>query len=254
MTEEMILRSHNFTWYTKILLSMTDADDIQEIKNVLSETLRKGRKYKKVLLIATSIFFLFCFFLFSVAVKKHVLTQFDFNMSVYVQDDIPVKLDKVFQFFSSLASVQGMSILLLIILFFRKKIIRGSLIFSLFLASHVVELFGKVYINHPPPPFMFYKHLDASTFNFNKYYVQTGNSFPSGHSFRTVFVAIIFTYTIWQIKRFNPFFKICLTFAAILLICIVGVSRVALGEHWTTDVIGGGLFGLATGLFSLILL
>ena len=73
-------------------------------------------KYKNVIAILLSLFFLGCFFLFSVIVKKHKLTQFDFNMTVYVQDDIPLKLDKVFQYFSSLASVEGMSVLLLIIL------------------------------------------------------------------------------------------------------------------------------------------
>lgn len=209
-------------------------------------------KYKKVIAIFSSLFFLFCFFLFSIIVKKHILTQFDFNMSVYVQDDTPVKLDKVFQYFSSLASVEGMSILLIIILFFRRQIIRGIIIFCIFLASHVVELFGKIFINHPPPPFMFYKHLDATNFGFDKYYVQTGNSYPSGHSFRTVFVAIIFTYTVLQVKKFSPFIKIILTLGAIGLICVVGISRVALGEHWTSDIIGGGLFGLASGIFSLI--
>lgn len=101
---------------------------------------------------------------------------------------------------------------------------------------------------------MFYGHLNASTFSFNKYYVQTGHSYPSGHSFRTVFVAIIFIYTVWQIQRFNLPVKMVLTLGAIALIYIIGISRVALREHWTSDIIGGGLFGLASGILSLILL
>lgn len=229
-------------------------DDKPQTNNELTSISKLLNKYKKMIFILLSIFFLICFFLFSLIVKKHYLTQFDFNMSVYVQDDTPIKLDKVYQFFSSLASVEGMSILLIIVLIFRKQLIRGIAIFSIFLASHIVELFGKIFINHPPPPFMFYKHLDASTFNFNKYYVQTGNSYPSGHSFRVVFIAIIFIYTVLQTKSFNLFIKVCLIVGAIGLICIVGISRVSLGEHWTSDVIGGGLFGLATGIFSLVLL
>lgn len=223
-------------------------------KNIdeLKSGIRIVHKYRKVIYIILSIFFLFCFFLFSVIVKKHLLTQFDFNMSVYVQDDTPLKLDHLYQYFSSLASVEGMSILLLIVLFFRKQIVRGTIIFCIFLASHIVELFGKLFINHPPPPFMFYKHLNASTFSFDKYYVQTGNSYPSGHSFRVVFIALIFSYSIWQIKRFNIVVKAVLTLGVIVLICIVGVSRVALGEHWTTDIIGGGLYGMASGFFALI--
>ena len=210
--------------------------------------------YRNVFFFLTSTLFFICFFLFSFLVKKHFLTQFDFNMSVRVQDDTPVKLDKLYQFFSSLASVQGMVILLIIIVLFRRQIVRGIAVVSIFLVSHVVEVFGKVYINHPPPPFMFYKRLDASTFNFNKYYVSAGNSYPSGHSFRTVFVAIIFTITVWQIKKLSPLIKILLTIGAVGLIVIVCVSRVSLGEHWTSDVVGGGLFGLATGIFSCIFL
>ncbi|HEV2339705.1 MAG TPA: phosphatase PAP2 family protein [Patescibacteria group bacterium] len=175
-------------------------------------------------------------------------------MSVRIQDNTPVKLDKLYQFFSALASVQGMAILLSLLLVLRRQIIRGFIILSIFFSSHIVELFGKLYINHPPPPFMFYKHIDASTFNFNKYYVQTGNSYPSGHSLRTVFFAVIFAYTVYHMKRIPPMAKTCLILGAVMLVCFVGISRVSLGEHWTTDVIGGGLFGLASGIFSLIFL
>ncbi len=212
------------------------------------------KKHKKIVFFLLSLFFLLFFFLFSILVKKHHLTQFDFDMSVRIQDNTPLKLDKLYQFFSSIASLQGMVVILIVTLIFRRQIIKGIAILSLFLVSHVVELFGKVFINHPPPPFMFYKHLDASTFDFNKYYVQTGNSYPSGHSFRIIFLAIIFIYTIYQIKRLSKLVKLCLTFGVVVVICLVGISRVSLGEHWTSDVIGGGLFAAATGLFALILL
>lgn len=226
----------------------------EQTSGELTTMLKIAKKHRKKLFVLLSIFFFICFFGFSVLVKKHLLTQFDFNTSVRVQDDTPLRLYKVFQFFSSLASIQGMAILLVILLIFRRQIVRGIVVLGIFLGSHVVELFGKVFINHPPPPFMFYKHLDASQYNFNKYYVQTGNSYPSGHSFRTVFVAIIFIYTIYHSKRFSPLVKLCLSIGAIAVICLVGISRVSLGEHWTTDVLGGGLFGAASGLLTLLFL
>jgi membrane-associated phospholipid phosphatase len=228
--------------------------DRQSVRNNESNLLSIFiEKHKKLAFSLLSVFLFISFFIFSFIVKKLFLNQFDFNTTVRIQDDIPLKLDKVFPYFSSLASVQVMTILLITLLIFRRQIFRGIGILCIFFASHVVELFGKVFINHPPPPFMFYKHIDATSFSFAKYYVQNGNSYPSGHSLRIVFIAIIFIYTIYSSKRFSSFVKFCLALSVIGVVCIVGVSRVALGEHWTSDVIGGWLFGLAAGIFSLLL-
>lgn len=229
---------------------MTNTTSHTQTTNIL----RILKKHRRLFFFIVSIIFLCSFFLFSIVVRKHLLTQFDFNMSVHLQDDTPLKLYKIYQLFSWLASIQVMIVILAIILLFRKKIIQGIVVLSIFLSSHIVELFGKIFIHHPPPPFMFYKHLDVSAYNFSKYYVQTGNSYPSGHSFRAVFVAIIFIYTIWQIKRFPRLFRILLSLGACAVVIAVCVSKVSLGEHWTSDVIGGALFGLASAMFSLILL
>src|SRR6266581_3688361 len=119
---------------------------MQESEKELHDFLTFLKKHRKIVFLTLSLFFFVCFFLFSLLVKKHYLTQFDFNMSVRVQDDMPVKLDKLFQFFSSLASVEGIAILLIILLVFRRKIVQGILIFVIFLGSHIVELFGKIFI------------------------------------------------------------------------------------------------------------
>ncbi len=70
----------------------------------------------------------------------------------------------------------------------------------------------------------------------------TDPSFPSGHAVHfTVFygflafmLAIAFRPSGWR----NALIVVC-----IALIALVGVSRVYLGEHWTSDVIGGYLIG-----------
>ncbi|HSW96944.1 MAG TPA: phosphatase PAP2 family protein [Candidatus Saccharimonadales bacterium] len=226
----------------------------QQQQSEFDQYIKLIKKHRRLFLLLLSGFFLFCFFVFSMWVKKNFFTTFDFNTTVRLQDHVPLKLDKVFPYFSVLASIQGMSLLLIILLIIRRQILRGLIILFFFFGAHIVELFGKLFINHPPPPFMFYRHLDAASFGFDRMYVQNGNSYPSGHSFRTVFVAIVFIYTIFTIRRFSNSIKLFSLLCAIGVVILVGISRISLGEHWASDVIGGGLFGFATGFFTLLFL
>lgn len=81
---------------------------------------------------------------------------------------------------------------------------------------------------------------------------ETGFAFPSGHS---VFAASFLGALIWIIGRpGTPDSRRTVRQAAqavlLLLILAVGFSRVYLGAHWPSDVIGGFLFG---GLYLLLL-
>jgi undecaprenyl-diphosphatase len=211
-------------------------------------------RYKRTFLFLTvSAGFLFLFFLFTLIVKDDHLNQFDFDMTVRFQDHVPLKFDRVFPYFSLLAKWQSMAVLLLIFLIWRKKIWSGLVILFLFFSSHLIELFGKLFMHHPGPPFRFYRH-NMSGFLFPENYVQAGSSYPSGHSFRVVFVGILLGYVIWQHKRWSLVTKGILLSIIAGVVLLVSVSRVSLGEHWTTDVIGGALFGVAMGAFGLVFL
>jgi membrane-associated phospholipid phosphatase len=67
-------------------------------------------------------------------------------------------------------------------------------------------------------------------------------SFPSGHACFTVIILGLVTYFVSHQLQ-NPSYRILLTVCAIIVTLIVGVSRVYLGAHWLSDVIGGYLVG-----------
>lgn len=81
---------------------------------------------------------------------------------------------------------------------------------------------------------------------------QGGYSFPSGHSMNCI---VCFGILIYLVRRYCPNRKIAnlLTVLLTLLIIGIGTSRVYVGVHFPTDVLGGWSLGLAF-LFSAIIL
>ena len=73
---------------------------------------------------------------------------------------------------------------------------------------------------------------------------ETGYSFPSGHSMISL---AFYGYLIYLIYKYinNKHLKRTLIIILSVLICIIGVSRIYLGVHYTSDVLGGFLISFA---------
>lgn len=129
---------------------------------------------------------------------------------------------------TSVMVVISLSLALLLLQFKREAILLLSTLFS-----GVVGLFFKVIIDRPRPSAELVTLLEDTKFQ----------SFPSGHVlFYTVFFGSLIL-MIMNTNRLSKKIKIVLSGICVILIVVGAVSRVYLGAHWFTDVLGGFVLG-----------
>ena len=118
---------------------------------------------------------------------------------------------------------------IILIIFIKNKKIKLSLMINLIGVTIINNLF-KVIIARPRP-------------DINRLVDETGYSFPSGHAITSM---VFYGYLIYLIYKYvdNRKIKIPLMIFLILLIPIIGLSRIYLGVHYTSDVMGGFLLGV----------
>lgn len=204
------------------------------------------------ILLAVAVFLFLSFLLFSFLVAQGRFINTDFDLTVKIQDKFPRSVDAPFSTLSILAQAEiiGFFWLILFIFLAIKRYYLSAAAMFLLPIGLFIELLGKLYIHHPSPPQLFYRGI--FDFKFPTHYVHSQYSYPSGHVLRTAFLISFLMGYLFLKTDFKKQLPFQLLLANLLLIMII--SRIYLGEHWTSDTIGGLLLGGSFGLLAAALI
>ena len=165
----------------------------------------------------------------AILVKTNCFTHIDNYIYSHVSkliNPINMNIFKFFSFFASDIFVIILSLFLLMLSFFAKKKGRGvGFIFILLLT--LLENQGlKLLIARERP-------------NINPLVIENNYSFPSGHTMIITVIISLLMFYLWQSKKGSKAQKIIITSLMIIIALLVMLSRIYLGVHFFSDIIGG---------------
>jgi len=162
------------------------------------------------------------------------LTSFDTPIQTWLRGDLPAALTTFFKLVTSVIDPMGIiiwvSALLLFFLYKKWKLEAALLAGNLVLHGILIKLIKLLYQRSRPS----LSHLVK----------EGGYSFPSGHAMATA-VVVGTLIIIAQQRIQNQKIKRLVQGLLLLFIFMIMASRVYLGVHYPTDVIGGALMGFA---------
>lgn len=202
-----------------------------------------------LLLLSIATFLVFTYFSYTVA--KEVWQTVDFDITVKLQNHIPRKFDYIFSYFSLIGSAEvtiGLAGIIAVYYQLKRRLL-AFLAWLVIVPASLFEVYGKLVVFHPAPPDFF--HRNSLNANLPSFYIHTNYSYPSGHLTRTIFLVTVFLALTIFSKR-DSFFKITVSGALLVFAVLMFMTRIYLGEHWLSDVLGGSLLGLSAGLFSAV--
>lgn len=192
--------------------------------------------------IAFILFLLFGFELFSVVSSLPWIGAFDSFFIEHIRGGMNMEsswtiLVKILSKLGSSKVIILLSFIVMIGLFWRRKFLLGVWFFLSVGISMLILKILKEIIARPRPDELGW--LDNAS----------GFSYPSGHSLSISIFCCLIVLLVFLSKTKN-FFKICIGILAILLMAWIMYSRIYLGVHYPSDVLGGFVLGATLAFFS----
>ena len=181
------------------------------------------------------ILFLICLILFiflsekviECQIMKQDITFYNILRKYFIKDSITPYM-KIITNFGGATCLITITILLLILIK-NKKI--GLITLTNLVVITILNQMLKIVLKRPRP-------TEFRIIN------ETGYSFPSGHSMISMAFYGLLIYLIYK-KIKNKYLKATLIIILLLLILAIGISRIYLGVHYVSDVIGGFLISMS---------
>lgn len=166
----------------------------------------------------------------SILVKLDLVSSIDtfiYNLCTFKMNDILTSIFKVFTFFGSTAFIVALSVILFVIFLICKKKPQAYLTASVIIISTILNNVIKIIIMRSRPEVL-------------KLVIETSYSFPSGHTMASVTIYGILLYLVNK-ADLKSGLKNTLRVILFTLPIFIGISRIYLGAHFATDVIGAYL-------------
>ncbi|MFA6088173.1 phosphatase PAP2 family protein [Mucilaginibacter sp.] len=176
------------------------------------------------------------FIALTIMVQLFPASAIDIKFSREVQEHQNHFIDQAMYLISIPGYIPGAPIMIgltsLVLFMFKYK--KAALYVLFTMLAGVVSTIFKAIVNRPRPSDTLVRIV----------FKTTQQSFPSGH---VLFYVIFFGFLVmlmFQLENVNKTVRIIVGGISLLMIFLIPVSRIYLGAHWFTDVLGGFLLGL----------
>ena len=189
---------------------------------------------RKHLLISSILLLLFS--MLAYLVLQHPINKIDTSVSQFVQQFRSPMLDQVMIVISAFGnlSIALASLIITAGILIANKLKREAVFVSCIVFTGIITFVLKRVFDRPRPTADLVTLIDR----------YQNNSFPSGHTLSYIVFFGFLIFLMKQLTSLPQYWRMGVTMLAYFM-CVVGpISRIYLGAHWLTDIIGGLLIGL----------